>query len=50
MPLPHNNPTQLKSWKQLQELSNEFKQASISKLFEEDAQRAQSMSIEWEDS
>ena len=49
MPLPHNNPTQLKSWKQLQELSNEFKQASISKLFEEDAQRAQSMSIEWED-
>jgi len=49
MPLPHNNPTQLKSWKQLQELSNEFKEASISKLFEADAQRAQSMSIEWED-
>jgi len=49
MPLPHNNPTQLKSWKQLQELSNEFKQASISKLFEEDAQRAQSMSVDWED-
>ena len=49
MPLPHNNPSQLKSWKQLQELSNEFKEASISTLFEADAQRAQSMSIEWED-
>jgi len=49
MPLPHNNPTQLKSWKQLQELSNEFKEASISKLFEADAQRAQSMSVEWGD-
>ena len=49
MRLPHNNPIQLKSWKQLQELSNEFKEASISKLFEVDAQRAHSMSIEWED-
>ena len=49
MPLPHNNPLQLKSWNQLQELSNEFKEASISNLFEADPYRAQSMSIEWGD-
>jgi len=49
MSLPKINPTETKAWKALEQHFEEIKDAKMSKFFQDDAQRAASFKIVWED-
>ena len=49
MALPKINPTTTNAWKNLQEHFNQVKDLKMKSLFAEDADRADKMTIKWED-
>ncbi len=49
MALPKINPTTTNAWKNLQEYFNQVKDLKMKSLFAEDADRADKMTIKWED-
>lgn len=49
MPLENTNPTQTAAWKKLQENFNKTKGLHLKDLFKQDPQRAEKLSISWQD-
>ncbi|WP_338732499.1 glucose-6-phosphate isomerase [Mangrovimonas cancribranchiae] len=49
MALPNTNPTQTQAWKKLENNYNQVKELHLKELFAQDADRAQKMTITWED-
>ena len=49
MALPKINPTTTNAWKNLQEHFNQVKDLKMKSLFAEDADRANKMTVKWED-